>query len=70
MNDHLVPVENPAPPLPLSPDFFTSSTIVALPLAIIAAVLSQEPRDFAEAKSLDSKPYKLVKILSLISNIL
>ena len=44
MNDHFIPVGNPAPPRPRRPDAFISSMIASRPRAMIAAVPSQSPR--------------------------
>ena len=44
MNDHFMPVGNPAPPRPRSPEALISSTMASRPRARIAAVPSQSPR--------------------------
>jgi len=56
MNDHLVPVENPAPPRPRKPEAFTSSIIASWPFSKMALVLSQSPRARAPAKRQSSNP--------------
>ena len=66
---HLIPVEKPAPPLPRKPEEIISSVILSLPFNNISFVLSQSPRSFASARFQGLKPYKLLKILSLLSNI-
>ena len=56
MKDHFIPVPKPAPPRPLSPEFFTSSTIQSRPLAISALVLSQSPRPRAPSRPTSPNP--------------
>jgi len=67
--DHLTPVGNPAPPLPRSSDFLTSSIIQSFPLEMISLVSFQSPLTSAAGRLKLSSPYKFLNILFLSSSI-
>src|SRR5580692_7759640 len=69
MKLHLRPVGKPAPPLPRMPDFLTSSTIHARPLATIEATSDQSPRFLAAGRPGWPTPLRLLNTTSRWSSI-